>query len=172
MDLLLAAIFGALATAVIGPLTIAAAEVKRHNRQVAERDEDLEEWLVVRDRQLQRRLNELKQQANAAGVAQGGAIRAGRVAVQTQLLYDYREELRQARAFVLRIAADERWTHRLVRLLKREPLPALATPSRAERLLDFWSEGTARNALSWSLDDILGELPARTPSRALEPSEG
>jgi hypothetical protein len=33
--------------------------------------------------------------------------------------------------------------------------------------VELWYEGTDRDALTWGLDDILGELPARTPSRAL-----
>lgn len=43
VDLVLTAILGALATALIGPLMIASVEVRRHDRQIAERDEDLEE---------------------------------------------------------------------------------------------------------------------------------
>jgi hypothetical protein len=166
MELVLAAFLGAIATASIGPLMIASVEVSRHDREVLQRDDDLEEWIVVRDRQLKRRWKEIDQQAATAGVSDGGSIAAGRVAVQTELLYEYREELRQARSFVLRVAVEERWTHRLVRRLRRRPFRQLTTPDRAARLLDFWSEGTARNALTWSLDNILAELPARTPSRA------
>lgn len=167
---MLAAVFSAIATAVIPALMVASAEVRRHDRQVAERDEGLEEWVVVRHRELKRRWNELAEQAAVAGVSQGGAIPAGRVATQTELLYQYREELRKARSFVLSIAVEERWTHLLVRRFGRRQFPELLTPNRAERLVDFWSEGTARNALTWSLNDILDELPARTPSRAREES--
>jgi hypothetical protein len=165
VDVLIAAVLGALATAVIGPLMLASVEVRRHDEQVAERDDDLEEWIVVRDRALKRRWNEIEQQARAAGVEHGGSIAAGRVATQTQLLYEYREELRKARAFIRSIQIEERWTHRLVRVWHGRVRP-LTTPTRAERLVEFWYEGTAHNALTWSLDDILGELPARTPSRA------
>jgi hypothetical protein len=86
--------------------------------------------------------------------------------VNTIVLYEYREELRQARAFRLRLEAEERWTHGLIRRLRRRPLRDLVTPGRASRLVDFWSEGTERNALTWSLDDILSELPQRATSRA------
>ena len=50
MNLVLAAIFGALATAVVGPLMVASVEANRHDRQVKQRDEDLEEWIVSRHR--------------------------------------------------------------------------------------------------------------------------
>ena len=138
VDLVFAAIFGALASAVIAPLMVAFVEVNRHDRQEI-----------------------------GTGTAEGGAIPAGRVAAQTLLLYDYREELRKSRAFVLGVGVEERWTHRLARRLKRQDFPTLTTPIRAARLVDYWSEGTARNALSWSLDDILEELPKRATSRAL-----
>jgi hypothetical protein len=169
MSLVLAAIFGALATAVLGPLMVASVEAKRHDRQVEQRDEDLEEWIVSRHRRFVQRLAEVTQQATEAGLAQGGgAIASGHAKVRTLLLYELRDELRQARAFVLTIAVEERWTHRLARWLKRQPFPELATPTRAERLIDYWSEGTARNALTWSIDDILRELPQRATSRAIE----
>ena len=143
MTLLLAAVFGALATGTIGPLLVASAETRRHDR-----------------------LNELRQQHQAAGVAGGGAPAQALAAVNTIVLYEYREELRQARAFRLRVEAEERWTHGLIRRLRRRPVRDLVAPRRASRLVDFWSDGTERNALTWSLDDILSELPQRATSRA------
>lgn len=55
VSLVLAAILGALATQIIGPLMVALTEVRTHDREVAERDEDLEEWIVVRHRKLKQR---------------------------------------------------------------------------------------------------------------------
>lgn len=167
MGLVLTAILGAIATAVVGAVRVAWVEIRRHDLQVAERDKDIEEWIVVRQRELKSRLHEIKQQATAQGVARGGTLPTARIAVQTLLLYDYREELRQARSFVLRVAVEERLIHRVLRYLMRWPFPGLTTPDRAERLVDSWSEGTARNTLTWSLDDILGELPERATSQAL-----
>jgi hypothetical protein len=126
---------------------------------------------VSRDRQLKQRWNEIVQQARANGVARGGTLPSARAKVQIQVLYDYREDLRDARDFVARIEVEERWTHRLLRYLRRQPFPQLTTPDRAAPLVEYWYEGTDRNALTWGLDDILGELPARTPSRALAPEE-
>jgi hypothetical protein len=147
----------------------ARADVRRHDRQIAERDEDLEEWIIVRHRKLKQRFSEITQQANAAGVSRGGTITAGQTAVRTELLYDYREELRQAHAFVLRIDADERWMHRAARRLpRRRAFPTLTTPTGATRLVDYWEDGTARNALTWSLENILAEPPQRPTDRAIE----
>lgn len=142
-------------------------DIDRHNRQIAERDRDLEEWIIYRNPKLHQRFNELEEHATAAGVHRGGTIPAGRTAVRTLLLYDYREELRMAHRFLREINVEERWAHRLTRRLRRQPFPGLTVPNRAARLIDYWEEGTARNALSWRLEDIVNELPVRAISRAL-----
>jgi hypothetical protein len=67
MEILLAALAGALATALIGPLAFAPAEVRRHDQQVANCDADLEEWLVIRHREYEQRLHALRQQMAASG---------------------------------------------------------------------------------------------------------
>lgn len=169
MELVLPAVIGAIVTTCVGALRVLWGEIRWHDLQVAERDDAIEEWIVIRDRQLQERWDEIVQQARAQGVARGGTLPSARAAVQTQVLYEYREELRKARSFVAQVAVEERWTHRLLRSLARRPFPQLTTPDRAEPLVEYWYEGTARNQLSWGLDDILRELPARTPSRALAP---
>lgn len=167
MDIALGAVIAALASALIGRAMVASAEVDRRDRQIKERDQDLEEWIIVRDRRLKQRWNEIAEGAAESGVAQGGTIPAGRAVVQTALLYQYREELRNARNFVLRLEVEERWIHRVARRIKRQPFPNLTTPGRAERLIDYWSEGTARNALTWNLENVLTELPRRATSKAL-----
>jgi hypothetical protein len=166
MELVLAAVISAIATAAVGALRVAWVDVRRHDLQVAERDQAIEEWIVIRDRQLKQRWNEIVQQARVQGVARGGTLSAARAAVQTQVLYDYREGLRDARNFVLRVAVEERLTHRLLRMVSRRPFSELSTPDRAAPLVEYWYEGAARDALTWSIDDIVKELPSRTPSRA------
>ena len=161
MAIVLTAVLTALAAAVIGPLMLASVEVRRRDRQIERRDEDLEEWIILRHRKLLQRFHELEEDARAKGVDRGSSIPAGKAVVKALLLYDYREELRQAHGFVRDIEAEERWSHRLARKLRQRPLGRLTTPQRATRLIDYWSEGTARNALTWSLQDILDELPKR-----------
>lgn len=161
MDIALTAVLTALAAAVIGPLMLAAVEVRRRDRRIERRDEDLEEWIIFRHRRLLQRFQEIEEDARAKGVDKGSSIPAGRAAVKTLLLYDYREELRQAHGFIRDIEAEERWSHRIARTLGRRPRKRLFTSQRAARLIDYWSEGTARNALTWSLQDILDELPSR-----------
>lgn len=169
MSFLLGALITALVAQIVGPLAVAWVDVRRHDEQIHQRDEDLEEWMITRHREWLNRLSELTQQANEAGVVGGGTLPAGRAITGALLLYDYRKELRRARNFVRNVAVEERWSHVLVRKLRRRPFPDLSTPARAERLVDYWSEGTARNALDWTLEDLLKELPQRATSQAREP---
>ena len=169
MSFLLGALITALVAQVVGPLAVAWVEIRRHDEQICQRDEDLEEWMIVKQRDWLNRLSELEQQANEAGTLHGGTLPAGRAVTSTLVLYDYREELRQARNFVGNVAVEERWSHLVARKLARRPFPGLTTPTRAHRLVDYWSEGTARNALTWTLEDLINELPVRATSRAREP---
>jgi hypothetical protein len=157
MEAILGAIFGVLATIVLGVLVRVPADVDRRDRQVADRDQQLEEWVVEHHRKLKQRFHELHEQAVAAGVDRGGTIPAGQVATRTLLLYDYRAELRSAHAFVLAIEAEERSAHRLWRRLRNHPFPELTTPVRSEPILGFWLQGTQGNALTWSIEDIIAE---------------
>jgi len=95
---ILGAILGVLATVVLSLLSAVPADIDRRDRQIGERDQELEAWMVAHHRGLKQRFQELEQQANANGVGRGGTIPAGQVAVKTLLLYDYREELRRATA--------------------------------------------------------------------------
>ena len=151
------AIFGVLATVVVGLLSAVPADVDRRDRQIGERDQEMEEWIVGRHRGLKHRFHELAQQAHANGVGRGGTIPAGEVAVKTLLLYEYREELRRANSFVLGLEVAERWPHRLYRAVRRQPFPRLRTPDKSQPIVDYWLEGTAGNALTWGVADIIRE---------------
>lgn len=166
LTLLLGAVFGVLVTTIAALVRSVPAEIDRHDLQIADRDHDLEEWMIYRHRRLTQRFQEILGQANESGVLKGTSVEAGIIATRTLLLYDYREELRQAGSFVRGVAVDERWAHRLVRKLRGKPFPDLTVPNRAARLVDYWQEDKARNALTWTLGDILDELPARATSRA------
>jgi hypothetical protein len=157
MEAVLGAIFGVLATVVVGLLSAVPADVDRRDREIAERDQELEEWIVWRHRGLKQRFQELAQDAVARGVGRGGTIPAGEGAVRALLLYDYREELRRANSFVLTLAVMERWPHRLYRALRRRPMPELASPAAARPIVDYWLSGTNHNALTWGLADIIRE---------------
>ena len=153
------ALLGALVPTVLFLLRVVPADADRHDRQIAARDEDLEEWILVRDRELRQRLHELGQQVSVAGGKPGSAVwKASQAAARTIALYDYRDEARKARAFVRDLEVEERWFHRFWRSLRQQPLRALEVPERAEPVLADWQEDTGGNALSWKLDDLVSEL--------------
>jgi hypothetical protein len=77
MDIALAAVLTALAAAIIGPLMVASLEVRRRDRQIEKRDEDLEEWIIFRHRKLLQRFREIEEDANARGVSRGSTVPAG-----------------------------------------------------------------------------------------------
>jgi hypothetical protein len=152
-----AAAFGVLATVVVSLLSAVPSDVDRRDRQIGQRDQELEEWIVGHHRGLKGRFHELAEQANANGVGRGGTIPAGEVVVKTLLLYDYREELRRANSFVLDLQVAERWPHRLYRTARRQPFPGLLTPGKSQPIVDYWLAGTAGNALTWGVEDIIRE---------------
>jgi hypothetical protein len=154
---ILAAGFGVLATVIASLLSAVPADIDRRDRQIGQRDQELEEWIVGHHRGLKRRFHELAEKANANGVGRGGTIPAGEVAVKTLLLYDYREELRRANSFVLDLEVAERWPHRLYRTVRRRPFPGLHIPGKSQPIVDYWLAGTAGNALTWGVEDILRE---------------
>lgn len=163
MQQLLLLIAAAVVGGLVAPLMAANAETRRHDRQVAELDEDLEEWLVIRHRQYRQRLNELRQDRAKMGADGGGAALQGRRATRVIALYDYREHRRQAEASRQRIAAEEGRPQAFVRRLTHRPFPVLYTPARARPLLEHWLQDTDGNALTWSLDDIVAELAENRP---------
>ncbi len=90
-------------------------------------------------------------------MGRGGTIPAGEAVTRALLLYEYRDELRKAGSFVLSLEVAERWPHRLYRTARRQPLSQLLTPTKAQPIVDYWLEGTAGNALTWGIEDIVRE---------------
>ncbi len=132
-------------------------------QHVRARDGDLEEWLVARERERQQRLSKLQEDNRVKGVDRSQGLRRQQLAaVNTIALYEYRAEKRRAEAFRLQLEAEEGWQHQLLRKSRRSNLPSLNTPQRAQPLIDEWLRPTDGNALTWSLDDIVAELPAPT----------
>jgi len=154
---ILGAAFGVLATVLVGLLAAVPADVDRRDRQIADRDQELEEWIIEHHRRLKGRFQELAQQAVANGVGRGGTIPAGEAVTRALLLYEYRDELRQARSFVLSLEVAERWPHRLYRSVRCQPFPQLRTPGKSQAIVDYWLDGTAGNALTWGVEDIIRE---------------
>lgn len=160
MVAILAATVGAIVASVVARLLVAGGDVKRHNRLVVEKDEDLAEWLIGRDRRLQNELDDARKRTLRDHPNYTQAVLDRLAATRTIALYEYREQLRAATAFRLRIDADERWTHAMIRKF-RSSLPAITTAVEAGPLLRDWMRGTGSNALTWSFEDLLDEARCR-----------
>jgi hypothetical protein len=154
---ILGAMIGVLATVLVGLLAAVPADVDRRDRQLTDRDQELEEWIIEHHRRLKARFHELAQKAIANGVDRGGTIPAGEAVTRALLLYEYRDELRRARSFVLGLEVTERWPHRLYRALRHQPLLQLRSPAKSQPVVDYWLKGTAGNALTWGVEDIIRE---------------
>jgi hypothetical protein len=160
---LVPAVVGVLLGAILTAMLVAATDVRRNNQQVRERDGELEEWLVARERERQQRLRKLHEDNRVkTGDRSEGLRRKQLAAVNTIALYEYRAEKRRAEAFRLQLEAEEGWQHQLLPKFRRSNLPGLNTPQRAQPLINEWLKPTDGNALTWSLDDIVAELPAPT----------
>jgi hypothetical protein len=127
-------IVGVLLGAILTAILVAATEVRRHNQQVRERDGDLEEWLVARERERRQRLDRLAEDNRVKGVDRSEGLRRKQVAaVNTMALYEYRAEKRRAEAFRLQLEAEEGWQHQLLRTFGRSILPGLSVPNERGR---------------------------------------
>lgn len=160
MDLLLAAIFGALVTIVAGFLRSIPTEVDRHDQIVEDCDQVLAEWVVDKHRGLMQRFHELDQEAASRDLASNGTIRAGQSAARTLLLYEYRSELRSARKFCRTVEVEERSAHRFYRRFRGRPFPLLRTPAEATPVVLYWLDGLPTNPLTWSLADAAAAVPS------------
>jgi hypothetical protein len=163
MDVLLAvliALAGGSVGTVLTQLLGASREVERHNRAIADRDEDLAQWIADEDFELRRRMGEIAQQASAQGVLSGGSFPAGRAKAKAITLHRYRDQRREAERFVAGIEVEEGWAHRLWRR-SRGPLPSLQTPEKAQWVIAIWRDGLSEedDPSRRSLDSILAHRP-------------
>ncbi|HYH60269.1 MAG TPA: hypothetical protein VD766_00225 [Solirubrobacterales bacterium] len=161
MDLLLAAVFGALVTAVAVLARSIPAEIDRHDQLIEECDQSLAEWVVDQHRSLMQRFHELDQEAASLEVVpSGGTIRAEQNAARTLLLYEYRSELRSARTFCRTVEVEERSAHRFYRRLRGRPFPLLRAPAEATPVVLYWLDGLPTNPLTWTLADAVAAVPS------------
>ena len=86
------AIVAAVLTAVILKAQSVRAEVLTHDRLAGYVNEDLGRWVRDRDQVADSRLNEIRQDASAKGVARGGALAQARGKVYAHALREYRDE--------------------------------------------------------------------------------
>lgn len=144
-------------------------EVRSHDRLLADRDEDLATWVADEKLRLDRRLDEILDELNPQGLLWSGQRNLLRARAKEARLHLWRDQEREAQRFRAGLEAKEEWAHRLWRTIRGRPFPPLATPLRAEPVLDHWREGESfegspvcpvndptRRTLDATLEELLG----------------
>ena len=138
----------ALATAVVGGLTLALVlllakvphDVARHDRLLAERDEDLDSWLADTKLGLDRHLREITNDLVKQNLLYSGERNWRRVKAKEDALHRWRDEERGARRFRAELEERETLAHQFYRWYLRRPRPLrpLETPVAAAALIAHW----------------------------------
>lgn len=170
------AIGGAISPALIALATVPA-QVRRHDRLIRERDEELALWVadddVLLDRKLAEEIGELGKVPGLSPQHYPPAL----AQVKEGILQRYRDQERAAENRRAELRDDERWRHAVYRRLLRRPLPELETPQRAQPVLDEWRvdaeyqghTAPVNDPTRRTLDGALSELPPESRPPALPP---
>jgi hypothetical protein len=140
---------GAIIT-LVGTLTVGVpTEVRHHNRQVAEYDDDLAQWVSDECVRLERIL-EAKGKSTKTKLSADEFLREA-AEVKEQVLHEYRDQQTIAERKRAAMLDDEGWRHRVWRRW-REP-SALTAPDRAAPILDGWRDEVRRGLLTAPVSD-------------------
>ncbi len=158
MDVLLALLVGSIGAVLTLVVTLTVGvpvEVRHHNREAREIDEDLAQWISDECVRLER---ELRGNRNSAGNQLYTGAFLGRIAGSKEdALHQYRDQERLARRRRAMLLDDEGWRHRWYRRwIAGGRLPELGTPAKAEAILDGWREKVTGRG---------GEAPVSDPTK-------
>ena len=118
----------------------AAEDVADHDRRAAEINDDLRRWIHDRDREARVRMDEIRQDARAMGVASGGALTQSAGKVYRQVLHEYRDRGTLAQREFEPLLGAEGPTHSRWRERHARPAPELVLTEACRELLDCWRE--------------------------------
>ncbi len=144
---LAAGAIGSLVTIVVAfaaRLSTVPREVARHDRLVAERDDDLELWVADQHVRLRRELDHERRELAARNALNSGeyAYRLG--LVKERSLHSYRDQEQLARRDVAAIYDREGWLHGAWRAIRGRPRHTLDTPAKVTPILDVWRTPPSR----------------------------
>lgn len=148
-------------------------QVRDHNRQAAEYDEDLGQWVSDECVRLERALLRHENESAATGQRTSGSYVTGIAHVKETFLQAYRDQERSAERKLAALQDSEGWGHRAWRwVMRKGQLPELKTGEKAAAILDGWRAevsvkgvGTApvsdptRRSLAWAVDKYGGTEP-------------
>jgi hypothetical protein len=173
-DFLTAILGGSVATAlaVAGRSLAIPSEVRANDADVAERDDALATWVADRHHALGMELRGIRNTLAAQGQQTAGTFDTQLAHAKAQALHEYRDEARRATRDVALIRAREGSLHRAWRL-RRQPFPALATPEKAQPVLNTWRRASGEvssdrptpveDATARTLDGVIAGLTATSP---------
>lgn len=156
MSTIAAGAIGSLITIVVAfaaRLATVPREVAAHDRRVAEREEDLSQWVADRDVWLRRRLDAARAKLAARGMLQSGEYGFRLGLLKEAALHEYRDQQRQAERDVDLIYDAEGWLHGAWRAIRRQPRRALNAPERVEPVLAAWRAPLTRGGTTAPIDD-------------------
>jgi hypothetical protein len=140
-------------------------EVKADDRMAADRDADLEEWVLDETVVLRRRLASVR-----AGLAARGALYSGDYGYQIGLekeksLQAYRDQERQAARDVARIFDREGWLHTVWRVCVRQRRYELVAHLRVEPVVNVWRSPPTKHLSSADKPAPIDDPTQRTLER-------
>lgn len=122
-------------------------EVRRNDRLLRDRDDDLATWVADTKPALDWRLKRIADKLAAREALRTGELNWSRGKAKEAVLHAYRDQEREANRFAAQIELRETWGHRAWRLVCRRSLPRLTAPARAEPVLDLWGEDATEDGL-------------------------
>ena len=160
------ALAGGSAGSILTLLVGVPAQVRDHDRLVAEYDDDLAQWVADEMVRLEREIERHKNEMAGSGHLYSGAYLRGIAHLKEAALHAYRDEERGAERKRAALNDVEGWRHRAWRRVHpgRKPLAALSSPKEVEPLLDLWRREVPRDgdsapvsdptkrSLTWALD--------------------
>ena len=130
------------------------AQVKHHDRQVRDLDDDLGQYVSDDMVRLERALKGHETIMAAEGQLDSGAFVRGVAGFKEEALHLYRDQERAAERGRAALRDEEGLRHRVWRrLTRRGPLPALTAPVQAKPLLDLWREPVCRDGTEHPVSD-------------------
>ena len=145
-------------------------EVRLHDRQAAERNEQLQIWVDDTTQHLVRDILRVTEVDNSNGILHS-SIHLGNVAgLKADALHRYRDERVSAEQYIAALRDSEGLWHRRWRARMKLPQPRLTATADVEPFLDRWREPVTVNGMAdaaahvfdrttRTLADALDELP-------------
>jgi hypothetical protein len=154
------AVASALGVIVIQRLAKIPAEIRRHDRLIRERNEDLARWIADDDRALTRELDQIDERCNTQNLFYSSERMKQRVSARQEVLRRYRDQKTAADRYVANVADEESWPHVLWRRARKRPMPELEAPSTLRRVIGRWKESEAFEG-GWAMIDDQTDPTAR-----------